>query len=274
MIPKRISTYWSGHKMSWLRYMTLYSLRKLNPNYMIYLYLDKPNSSKNNPWGVNQSDSFYYDGKDYTDRVEELDIDIIEIDNKKHRREPAHNCDIKQWEIMSQQGGLFVDMDILFIKGFDSMLKDAIADYNTIICYSRYLTIGLTGSSGCNGFYNDVRKRSIRNYKHDKYQSCGVNVINSLLGHRDDIQKVDYTSSIISRYKDATIYNMPFDWLYRYDYNNLSKIYGTTSSTDGMLGLHWYGGAKASVHWNNILNISTLYHYSNTITKVLKGLLC
>jgi hypothetical protein len=37
-IEKTLHTYWGGDSMSYLRYLTLASFRKLNPDWKIFLY--------------------------------------------------------------------------------------------------------------------------------------------------------------------------------------------------------------------------------------------
>ena len=74
MIPKRIFFYWSGHNLSWMRYMTLFSFRKLNPDWDIILYLsDNTNTTKT--WkGVEEQDFSNYKGHNYFNKLEELNI--------------------------------------------------------------------------------------------------------------------------------------------------------------------------------------------------------
>ena len=45
-IPKRIFFYWGGSDMSWMRYMTLYSFRKMNPDWEVILYVSDNNQKE------------------------------------------------------------------------------------------------------------------------------------------------------------------------------------------------------------------------------------
>jgi len=57
MIPKRMFFYWSGNDLSWMRYMTLYSFRKMNPNWEIILYLSD-NVNKIKTWNSGEEQDF------------------------------------------------------------------------------------------------------------------------------------------------------------------------------------------------------------------------
>ena len=79
MIPKTMKFFWGNETLSWMRYMTLYSFRKLNPDWKIELHLCPPSTIKYKTWldGV-QQDFFNFSGRDFTDKLNSLDIELKE----------------------------------------------------------------------------------------------------------------------------------------------------------------------------------------------------
>ena len=79
MINKTMTFFWSGEKLSWLRYMTLYSFRKLNPDWVMELHLSKPIHNLDKKWSTREvQDNFSSISKDSIDKIYDLDINIIE----------------------------------------------------------------------------------------------------------------------------------------------------------------------------------------------------
>ena len=77
-IPRKISFFWTG-RMSWLRYLTLWSFRKLNPTWQVNLYYTEGPVAKRN-WSLKTTDSDHaYGGPDYFSKLDALDINLIFI---------------------------------------------------------------------------------------------------------------------------------------------------------------------------------------------------
>ena len=74
MINKTMTFFWSGEKLSWLRYMTLYSFRKLNPDWVMELHLSKPIHNLDKKWSTREvQDNFSSISKDSIDKIYDLD---------------------------------------------------------------------------------------------------------------------------------------------------------------------------------------------------------
>jgi glycosyltransferase involved in cell wall biosynthesis len=122
-IPKIANFYWGSQRMSFMRYMTIKSFRKHNPDWSVHLYMPK-NISNDTTWrkadSHHQNDSTDYKSKEnYFDQLlSEEPIKIIKVDFSKtvigsSGSEP-HKSDFLRWNVLYQKGGLWSDMDIIY----------------------------------------------------------------------------------------------------------------------------------------------------------------
>ena len=164
MIPKRVAFFWGNETMSWMRWMTLLSFRKLNPDWQIDLYLCKPNGIKTKTWkDAPIQDFFNFDGEDYFKKAKALDINLKKwrlIDQKgkswEDKMGPSHKSNFFKWQELGVYGGIYSDLDILWVKPMDAYYEK-IKHYNTMICYRHtYFSIGLLGASPNNKFFYDL----------------------------------------------------------------------------------------------------------------------
>ena len=170
MIPKRIFFYWENDKMSWMRYMTLYSFRKMNPEWEMDLFFNNANNITEKQWKTgNEQDFHSYDGVDYFDKIKNLNINIKEIDFNENGLEqfknvtPSGKSDIFKWYELYKNGGFFSDMDIIYFQPMDKLYNHIKENnYDTLICQTRYLdihnylSVGFLASNKDNNFYGDI----------------------------------------------------------------------------------------------------------------------
>jgi len=256
---KKIFAFWAGKYMSWLRYMTLHSARKYNPDAEIILLNAPEPCNRNKVWpSHNIQDSLYYEGPNYFEDIPSLGVEIREW-VPPFKSEPAQQCDISQWSSMYEEGGLFIDMDIVFTGNLDYLFE---RQEEVVLCYHDFFSIGVTGGlKGC-AFHKRLLDIAKKNFDPHNYSTCGTASIYKLLGDEEPLNKMT-----------CSYYNIPQDHFYKYDWQNLNKIYENSESLEGVRGVHWYGGAPASKEWNNKLFPRTLKRYSNTLVAALREVL-
>ena len=72
--------YWGGSSLSWMRYMSIYSFRKLNPDWEVILYISD-NTTSHKTWNGEPSQDYYqYKRKNYLDNIKDLDIKIEKVE--------------------------------------------------------------------------------------------------------------------------------------------------------------------------------------------------
>ena len=295
-IPKIAHFYWGNTVLPFLRYLTLYSFRSLNPDWIIKLHTSK-NISLNKSWDSGEQ-QFNCTAKDYIEYINRLNIEIVEhnfskeFDNNDidHFHEVIKS-DILRWKLLSEEGGFWSDMDILYIKSMNNFLSGK-EKFDTFICDNNgYYSIGFLLSNRNNPYYDYIYRKSKDKNITRNYQCFG----NILLK-----QNFNSFQDISSYFSDISIYNIPMNIVYPHDWINHDKIFKVSSynikrkptykerqmmrrrptyinETENIkefdeqtIGLHWFGGSEIAGEYQSLLNDKTFNAYDIVICKYIK----
>lgn len=274
-VPKKVFFYWGNDTMSWLRYMTLYSFRKFNPDWEIELHVSDI-EIKNKYWrGPENQDFHCYSGKNWLSEVEKLGVEIKECPVFVDGAGPSHNSNFFKWNELATNGGIYSDMDILFIKPVEEYYEH-IKHFQTGLSYSTsrnsypkhggYYSIGFMFSSGNNKFFSDVFESALKNYTLSRYQGAGVAPLYKMLGNKSGINK----------YRDG-LHFIPMKTVYPYGSKQVDHLFKKLQTQsvhrEQTFGIHWYAGSPVAQKFNNILTLDTLDSQSNTMSHWLKYVL-
>jgi len=292
-IPKIMTFFWSGKEMSWMRYMTIYSFSKLNPDWSIHLISDNNYNNKNKNWNEHTVQDFNLNIKNnYFNEIKKIKNVKIFNWNTTHCSQikninwnniyPFHKCDFIEWETLYYKGGFFSDFDILYIKPMDELYNTlAKENINTGLVYQQikemnnnFFSIGFLCSSVGNLFFKDLFLHTFKIFNDKYYQSTGVNSIYSLLSNKkiQTSRNINFLNIIQKKYPSDKIYNFPmklvypWDWLHLdqiFSYNQISKIPTET------IGIHWYGGDPISQMFNITLNHNNFIEFDNTFCNAI-----
>lgn len=285
MVEKRVFFFWGNPIMSWMRYMTLLSFRKLNPDWEVVLYVAKQEIKEKTWSDYNKQDFFNYTGANYFPEVEKLGITIkdwsLEFDLQIG---PSQLSNFFKWKILSEKSGLYCDMDILFTKPIDNLYQ-SMKDYDLVIaCEHRYFSIGFLGSSGGNQFYKNVYNNTFKSFDPNLYQSCGVY---SIYSHLEKLQKVpseiDFQKerlweTLEKYYPDMRKYRLPMITVYPWLFNQMDLVFSElyVKLPSDCIGIHWYAGDTISQAFNKLMTHENREEWSNTFNffagKVLEGI--
>lgn len=254
--------FWGNERMSWMRYMTIKSFVKLNPDWKVKLYSTKEYRD-NKPWGTYEKQDFFtYSGPDYSDR---LSVDIIEWDMPKELQarkiSPPQLCDFFKWWVLSKNSGIYFDMDILFFKPIEDFYNE-IRNYKTAICHNGWISIGVLASSGDNKFFKDLYSHTLKTFNPSHYQSAGVMAIYSKFNCREE----DAFKRLSESYEGVC--NFPYRYFYPYSCNEVEKIYAPGGEVGEACGLHWFGGHPLSQKYNSLLTEDTYRDYDTLFTRL------
>ena len=253
--------YWGGSKLSYLRYLTIESFRILNPEWQIIFY--KPTVSQ--PLFFWKSEEQLY-GDNYVDcsnRIKDLGITIKKIDFDGigffNNASEVHKSDFLRWKLLYEVGGVWTDMDILFIKPMDEIYfnKPHLEKIDTVVCVNTAHSIGFLMSSKNNEYFKILYQESKKEYRKEGYQSIGSLLCNKLFPTFE---------SIVS--KNINPYNLSMDVVYASDWNHVDEIFGAKYSnkiTNNTIGIHWYGGSKIAGDYLNDNNGGLYCHGNSTI---------
>tara|TARA_R110001599_G_scaffold176000_3_gene368089 strand:- start:119 stop:1744 length:1626 start_codon:yes stop_codon:yes gene_type:complete len=281
-IPKIAHFYWGSPKMSFLRYMTIVSFKKFNPDWSIHLYVPKSVSTEifwRTEGGDNKhcSDSVDYDGEDYFSKlIDDVPIKVVKVDFSNtiigsDAPEP-HKSDLLRWQILSTSGGIWSDMDILYIKPLNVSHLNSNSKKDTIVCYDvdlarglSVIPIGFLGSSKNNTFYKSIAKQSMISYDKLNYQSIGTRLFTQIAPTFPNAK---------SRFPNLNLLNLNPSNFYYLDFKNIDKIFEkNVDLPNTVIGIHWYGGHPTSQDFNNKINHKNYATFNSTISKILKEIL-
>jgi len=242
-IPKILHVYWGGGKLAYLRYLTLVTFKKHNPDWDIVLYIPRVYTP-----GISWATSEHKYGQDfpnYSGMFKKLNISIIEIDLSDILvgASEIHRADYLRWILLHDNGGLWSDLDILYIKPMDSLYFNILQNKNvgTIICDRVYgHSIGFLMSSQNNPYFETLRQSSLLAYRYLEYQCMGSTLFNRVY---PDIKNYN------------NVVNMTMEVVYPYDANHVNELFkprDTYVLPPNTIGVHWYAGNHiAGTYLNN-----------------------
>ncbi len=311
--------------MSWLRYMTIYSFAKFNPDWKIILTLDN-NSMKDSPWISNEStnqDFFAYDGENYLDNLSELDIDIRIWKPKfqdlpiryydsitmmgeqgfisRHREEvdqiysgssfdfakhislneptvptdssPTHRSNFFKWYTLATEGGIYADMDIIFLSSINPLFE-SLKSYESGITWDKgYYLIGLMYSQGNNNMFSKIYKAAHYIFRSDVYQSVGQAALLYTIKSDPRIEYTDEDLLQVTNKQEPICFFDP-EIIYPVSFENIGDIFSYGGDEKFFnahpIGLHWFGGCAPGQEYNNKINKENYLDYKCPMSKALE----
>jgi hypothetical protein len=269
MIPKILTLYWGG-RLSYLRYLTVVSFKKNNPDWLIQVFYPSQPTDKVS-WETTEQ-SGRYNGFDFFEQLSSI-ANLIPIDMRdigfSNLLPEVHKSDIVRLWALSKHSGLYCDMDILFFKPL------SIPHHcNLILSYDednmKYCSNGTLGFSngflGCspaaNSFYGSLLEIA-RNTNDRKYQSYGPSLFNKY------VQRSNYP---------ADVWNIPMSLIYHYNSLRVNELFKDNDDDleilfpSDSIGCHWYGGHPATRQWENLITPAN-YRFNNIISKLVASIL-
>lgn len=277
-IPKRVFFFWGNEKLSWMRYLALKSFKVLNPDWDVILYTSKAKIQDKTWKDPNQQDFHTYSGKNYFDEVSNLDVEVLEWEPDLPDMGPSHMSNFLKWFKLQAHGGIYADMDILWIKPFDSIYEQ-MKESNTVICCTKYLSIGLLGSTIGNTFYHDLYENAKKVFTKDRYQSVGViNIYRMIYGDDimtdegcvfwDNLAEQNILEDIQKKYPSLSIYNIPMNTIYPFPHDKMVQVFKKISPLpEETIGIHWYAGSKIGQEYNCKLTPENIHNEISIFAK-------
>jgi hypothetical protein len=243
-IPKILHVYWGGGKLAYLRYLTIESFIRYNPEWEVRFYYPSiSNADKGHSW-VTTEQRYNVTWDDYTPNLNKLNIETISIDfsNIGKNMSEVHRSDYLRWQLLSTNGGLWADMDILFFRPMDYLAVNIPenSDKETVVCISDYgHSVGFMMGSANNNTYKTMSEESLKQYSSDGYQCMGSIMFNKLFPTIESIP-----SGV----------NIGMEAVYSYNATQTGSIFGnglSPKNNPNSIGTHWYaGGVPAGVFLN------------------------
>jgi len=264
-LPKIAFTYWSGDQLSYLHLLTIKSVHFFNPDTKIIIYTNKKTNAQIT-WTTGEHSVLYK-------KVYSLDVfnnipnvEIIEIDIQKYLNtdtvfSDVHCADfVRIWKLF-EHGGIWFDMDILFLKPFwrrDDVILPA--PYLTATMKSAVAVDIWTGfliSYPQAPFLSTILKSARHTLQTTKPQNLTYQHIGPYLW-TEEMKK-----------SPESVYLLNSALLYPYEYYELNELFDHSSAkqrvTDKVIGIHWFNGApdvrsflQKHIHISQIHNPKTI----------------
>lgn len=261
--------------------MTVKSCTFWNYDWKIVVILRKNPIEQKFEW-VETQDFNYFNGLDYMDELKKLEgVEFRYLEDSYPQlakiQSDVHVSDIISYYVLSTEGGLFCDMDVLFIKPLPyEYFKNydvGVVNYYCLMNKFNVFPIGFLWGQNQHDFWCNLYKEAMEKVNIKEYQSIGSFLIQSKYKSIIDLHK-KYPDSKILNIDCNVVYpfaNVALDWLkyidsyFKYDYTN-----SLSSST---CCLHWYGGGPAAQKMNNVLNEFNLQSYNCIVANHIKMIL-
>ena len=274
MLKKKMHFYWGNDNMSFLRYMSIHSFAKLNPNWeTILIRHRKPFVPKRHEWNE-RPDFLHFKGEDCTYMLDGLDIttryleddypDLAEI-----KIPELHMGDLLQWRVLSEIGGVFSDTDVIFFKPMDHMKFQDI-DVGLVEFWGNpkpgYIpTTFMLGQP--NTFFKKMCSDTLKYGNVGIWEGFGTNIIRRSFSGMDEIEDA-FPSLNVTKLPSNIVF--PFAETERMfvEYANL-MFYQNVDMPNGSISIHWYGSGEISQQFNNKITKGNYKKYDNTICRLI-----
>lgn len=252
-IPKVVHFYWGGKTLPFLRYLSIYSFKLMNPDWKVHFYYPSKISTVKS-WGSHEHKYETENEKNnYYDDLQEMDIEFRQLNMLNyvpdHTVPEVFKSDMFRWNILSKTGGLWSDMDILYLKPITCCPFNTEANKNVdnVISLNRqnpdsYHSIGFLMGEYHSKYYqfvNQMAKKLLIDY--NDYQSLGATMLNRELGSFDAIHKKIPGLNIITIEPKLVYAFYPFKKI-----EDLFTDSGRNWYSDESIGIHWYAGHQAA----------------------------
>jgi mannosyltransferase OCH1-like enzyme len=265
MIPKIVFTYWEGDQLSELHYLTIYSLHKYNPELDIIIYTDETPKNILREWNT-QEHSIDIKKKIPLSKLVEVNptkIRLIPINFQKeydfdNNISIIFKADFTRIAKLYEHGGIWFDMDILFVKPIpDFFFQEEVDSF--IFIYKKVILTGFLASIPKSKYLENLYKRSfeiIKNKELTVYQKIGPVI------WIEEHKKLDENENI--KILD-NIFVYPFlckklDYLFKKQ---------NIIIPENTFGIHWYNGAIQTKKFINNFNIANINPNNSLVEKIV-----
>jgi len=245
-VPMTLHLYWGGGKLIYLRYLTIKSFMKLNPEWTIIFWYPKE-SFKGRSWGIDTNFQYLNEKlcKDYLPDLLKLPIKKVAVDfaglGFRKGMAEVHKNDYIRVSVMNLYGGVWSDMDIIYFKPITQLRVNNLGNkgIETYVCIGPYgHSTGFNMATKSSRFFEFFTNILNKEYHPRYYQCWGPDMMNK------------YYKSI-NRIPNAV--NLSMDVVYAHNAHNVRELFNGAKPrfNEESIGCHWYGGNEI---WGNFLN--------------------
>ena len=267
-IPKKLHLFWSGGSLPYLRYLTAYTFKKLNPDWEINLWTSQIRF-KTRTWNTHEL-NYAETWEDWTDKFYKLCDNIYAVDFKsefgiENHISEVHKSDLLRYWFLNKEGGVYSDTDIFYFRPITTLEvnngKNRLKE--TFVCISIYghsngFFMAAKGSDFFKYMFAQAKMCDLKNY-----QSNGPDLCNRLFPDIESIAEI------------SPVADIGMDAVYFYNARNIDRIYKENRPMfhANSIGCHWYAGHPLSGNFLNNTNGGLKNLPDNIIGKLCSGFL-
>lgn len=253
-----------------MRFLTLFTFAGFNPDWKINLW--QPPKLRDQPkvtWRSGEHKFHRNSLSCYRNKLETIpNLEVKTSEIGMPDLSGVAESDLLRWKLLSEEGGMWSDMDILFMKSIDriSVNKKENKEATAVFCFenSKYCThsIGLLMASPGVKQFTDINERAIGYLDPANYQSVGATLLNDILPYQDFCLHKGFV-------------NLEFEEFYPYPWNEVITLYQSKQLLDvsRSVGLHWYAGDPASSKACTIVDHMNYSKFNNALSILLNNVL-
>jgi len=264
MIPLKFGLFWSGAKLSPLRFLTFVSLRKHHPDAEIQLYLSRKSTKSVNWESEKQDFQSNSDIKCCLDKLESLGVDIVKSELFP-TYPPNYQSDLFRWWWMYNNGGFYLDTDQIILKPFNDLplhVDLIYSMYKAKTC-GIYSPVGVIGANIECPIVSDIMGKMSEHYDPKSYNSLDPYMFKDV-----------YLENEAKWSKKHTMFNAPPHYFYPFaeSKNIISAYKSRIHLTEESYALHWYGAHPKSQEFNSNFSEESCREDEDTISRLARPL--
>ena len=252
-IPKIFHYYWDD--LCKFSYMNLYSLKSsiyYHPDYIHIIWCPK-NPEKNITWDeccnkdFNQ-DEYYLKYVNEIKNMKNVQIIYKNMDNflkVDNNMSEIHKSDLFRYKILNHYGGIWSDLDIVYIKNVTDIIN---FEFDTInfLCKDEkdyYFPIGLLFSKRNSYLFSYIYTKAIENYDSKKYQCFGAELFFKIFDTNYGGTNIILKDKTISTNKDFILND---EFYMKYNWKKINELFLESPKTTDLsktVGFHWFNGS-------------------------------
>jgi hypothetical protein len=257
MIDLKFGLFWSGSKLSYLRYLTFKSLRHYHPDAEVELYTTDKFKKDGYKWNIERQDFELEDeGKNYMEDLSDLGVKIYS-GRCFEDYAPNYQSDFFRWWWLSNNSGFYLDTDQIILRSFETLPRDSQLIYSGYKAKScgYYTPVGVIGADKPK-IVDTINKLLPQFYVAENYNSLGPFMFKHIL----EINKWDGLENVPSHY----FYPLPESYM-------MSEAYqGDFTLAEDSYAFHWFGGLPLSQKFNTLYDEEVAKRSKDTISRTLR----
>ena len=250
--------------MSYLRYLTVASLRKHNPDWKIKIHFPTIPYHGNVTWNSYEhfQSQMFIEGN-YLERLSEFDVEFYQHDLESYGFRSdvpeTYKADFIRWRILNEEGGCWSDFDIFYIRSLSEMRENNELNSRTRTILAPYKTPGDYGiaflfSAPKNPLFQTLENLSKIKLDLKKYESCGSKLFSNL-----NLEEFD-----------NKIVNLPEHVVTNWNWYAMNELFRANHEVPNeTIGLHWFAGHHISQLYNARLKEDNIVYCNNTICNAI-----